>query len=86
MSADDSAEASPTPRDGLAAQLRQLEDFVARSESAGDALPPEATVMVARLREIMQALDGLSTSFGGLNVPPLDAPDAPDVPETPEAT
>ena len=83
MSADDSADASATPRDGLAAQLRQLEDFVARSESAGDTLPPEAVVMVARLREIMQALDGLSTSFGGLNVPPLDAV---DVPETPDAT
>ncbi len=83
MSGDDSAEAPATPRDGLAAQLRQLEDFVARTESAGDALPPEAVVMVARLREIMQALDGLSTSFGGLNVPPLGAP---DLPATPDAT
>ena len=81
MSADESAASAGTPRDGLAAQLRQLEDFVARSESAGDDLPPEAAVMVARLREIMQALDGLSTSFGGLNVPPRDAPDEQPTPD-----
>ena len=81
MSGDDSADASATPRDGLAAQLRQLEDFVARSESAGDALPPEAAVMVARLREIMQALDGLSTSFGGLTIPPHVTTDEPTPPD-----
>ena len=81
MIADDSAESSATPRDGLAAQLRQLEDFVARSESAGDELPPEAAVMVARLREIMQALEGLTSSFHGLNAEsPHDATAAEEVP------
>ena len=50
-------------RDGLATQLRALEEFVARSESEGDALPPEAMEMIARLREIVHALDGLSASI-----------------------
>lgn len=53
------------PRDGLAAQLRQLEDFVARAASDGEDLPPAALEMIARLREIMQALDGLSSTLGG---------------------
>lgn len=52
------------PRDGLATQLRQLEDFVARAESDGEELPPAALEMIARLREIMQALDGLSSTLG----------------------
>ena len=51
------------PRDGLATQLRQLEDFVARAESDGEELPPAALEMIARLREIMQALDGLSSTL-----------------------
>ena len=50
-------------RDGLVAQLRQLEAFVERSESAGDPLPPEAMHMIVRLREIVQALDGLTASM-----------------------
>jgi hypothetical protein len=55
---------SPSPRDGLAQQLRQLEEFVARTESSGDEMPAEAVEMIARLREIMEALDGLSASMG----------------------
>ncbi|MBA3673165.1 MAG: hypothetical protein H0W68_14235 [Gemmatimonadaceae bacterium] len=51
------------PRAPLAAQLQELELFVARLESDGEELPPEAVVMVARLREIVQALDGLSASL-----------------------
>ncbi|MEP7001627.1 MAG: hypothetical protein ABI969_14165 [bacterium] len=67
MNADESVPVTAAPRDGLAAQLRQLEDFVAQAESEGEELPPEAVEMVARLREIMQALDGLSISFDGLS-------------------
>ena len=68
-----------TPRDGLAAQLRQLEEFVARVETEGGELPPEATEMVSRLREIMQALDGLTSSLEGLDA---GAPPAPADPST----
>ena len=63
MSAEEIGMETATPRDGLAVQLRQLEAFVARAESDGDTLPREAVEMVARLREIMQALEGLSSSF-----------------------
>ena len=76
MSADEQVPGAATPRDGLAAQLRQLEDFVARAESDGGELPPEAVEMVARLREIMEALDGLSSSFEGLNTTLPTSPDA----------
>ena len=55
---------SPSPREGLAQQLRQLEEVVARTESDGDEMPAEAVEMIARLREIMEALDGLSASMG----------------------
>ena len=58
------------PRDGLATQLRQLEDFVARAESDGEELPPAALEMIARLREIMQALDGLSSTLGATSAAP----------------
>jgi hypothetical protein len=60
-------------RDGLAAQLRQLEAFVARSEASGGDLPPEAVEMVARLREIVQALDGLTSSMTEPPHPPDSA-------------
>ncbi|MDB4889453.1 MAG: hypothetical protein JWL61_1308 [Gemmatimonadetes bacterium] len=53
-----------SPREGLAQQLRQLEDFVTRTESEGGEMPAEAVEMIARLREIMEALDGLSASMG----------------------
>jgi hypothetical protein len=58
-------------RDGLAAQLRDLEAFVARSDAAGDSLPPEAHEMIARLREIVAALDGLTASLGEPERPAL---------------
>jgi len=48
---------------GLVAQLRQLEDFAARTVAEGDALPPQATEMILHLREIVSALDGLTASM-----------------------
>lgn len=48
---------------GLVAQLRQLEDFAARTVAEGDSLPPQATEMILHLREIVQALDGLTASM-----------------------
>ena len=55
--------AAAAGRDGLAAQLRALESYVANAEAIGRALPPEATEMIARLRELVRALDGLTASF-----------------------
>lgn len=51
-------------REGLAAQLRELEEFVEKSRAAGEELPAEASAMVERLREIVRALDGLTSSLG----------------------
>lgn len=50
-------------REGLATQLRELEAFVARTEAGGESLPPEAVEMIERLREIVRALDGLTSSL-----------------------
>jgi len=55
---------SPDARQDLALKLQQLEDFVARAESAGEELPPEAVEVVNHLREIMRALDGLTKEAG----------------------
>jgi GNAT superfamily N-acetyltransferase len=55
--------AAAAGRDGLATQLRELEAYLADSQAAGQAFPPEATEMVARLRELVAALDGLAASF-----------------------
>lgn len=55
--------AAAAGREGLATQLRELEAFVARSEADGEPLPPEAVEMIARLREIVRALDGLTSSL-----------------------
>ena len=61
-----------SPRDGLAEQLRQLEDYVAQAGGEGRDIPPQAAEMIARLKEIMQALDGLTASLGEEQVPPPD--------------
>jgi hypothetical protein len=63
MSADEQLPEAAAGREGLATQLRELEAFVARAEAAGDDMPPEALEMVERLREIVRALDGLTSSF-----------------------
>lgn len=63
MSTAESAPDAGNPGDGLADQLKQLEAFVAKAEAAGDDLPPEAAVMVDTLREIIQALQGLTSSL-----------------------
>lgn len=65
-------------RAGLLAQLKQLEDFAARTVSEGDALPPQATEMILHLREIVEALDGLASSMA--EPPPGNAGISPDGP------
>lgn len=64
MSEEASSTDGTAGRDGLVSQLRELEAFVARADVEGDELPPEALEMMARLREIVHALDGLTASFG----------------------
>lgn len=62
---DEINDAAAAGRAGLATQLQQLEAFVARAEADGEELPAEAVEMIARLREIVRALDGLTSSMGG---------------------
>lgn len=62
---DNINDAAAAGREGLAEQLRELEAFVQRTQAEGEDLPPEALEMVARLREIVHALDGLTSSLGG---------------------
>jgi len=81
MSAAESTPVATTARDEFAAQLRQLEEFVARAESKGEELPPQAAEMMSRVREIMDALDGLSTIIGGLNTPLPNVPSESPKPE-----
>ena len=49
----------PTGSDAVA----ELEAFIAETEARGEPVPPEARVMLAHLRELMAALEGLRKSF-----------------------
>src|SRR5450755_3752077 len=68
MSADENIPSPEQSRDAFAAQLRELETFMASTEA--DDLPPEAVEMMTRLREVVLALDGLTSTLG------LASPDA----------
>jgi hypothetical protein len=63
-SAKEERPSAAVTRQGLTTQLRELEAFIARSEAAGESLPPEALEMVDKLREIVRALDALTSSLG----------------------
>ncbi len=44
--------------------VAELEAYIAQTEARGESVPPEARVMLARLRELMAALRGLTESLG----------------------
>ena len=50
-------------RGDLAAQMRRLEAFVADAHARGEEVPPEAGVMIARLKELGGPLDHLTKSI-----------------------
>ena len=72
--ASDDAASAAMGRADLAAQLHHLEAFATRSVAAGEELPPQLVEMIARLREIVQALDGLAASMAD----DASAPDGDD--------
>jgi glucose-6-phosphate 1-epimerase len=74
MSAAETTPVAAAARDEFAAQLRQLEEFVARAESTGDELPPEVWEMKSRLDALMRALDGLAGTMDGLSTPLPNVP------------
>ena len=43
--------------------VAELEAFIVQTEARGEPVPPEARVMLDRLRELMAALKGLTASF-----------------------
>jgi hypothetical protein len=49
----------PTGSDAIA----ELEAFIAQTEARGEPIPPEARAMLARLKELMAAIEELRTSF-----------------------
>jgi hypothetical protein len=55
--------ARPADAAGLAAQVRRMEIAVAAMVTRGEAVPPEAERMLARLREVAVALEGLTASL-----------------------
>ena len=50
-------------RGDLAAQMKRLEAFVANAHARGEEVPPEAGLMIARLKELVGALDDLTKSM-----------------------
>ena len=50
-------------RPGLAAQVTRMEVEIAQLVARGEPVPPEAERMLARLREVAVALEGLRESF-----------------------
>ena len=48
----------------FAGPLAAMEAEIAAAEQRGDPVMPQAYAMVARLRELMSALDGLNASLG----------------------
>ncbi|MFN2567703.1 MAG: hypothetical protein ABR499_22135 [Gemmatimonadaceae bacterium] len=68
-------ERGPDPSEPLADPVAELEEFIADTERRGEPVPPEARMMLARLRELMSALHGLTASFDERAQPP-PSPDA----------
>jgi hypothetical protein len=50
--------------------IAELEAFIAQTEARGEAVPPEAHMMLQRLRELMAALRGLTASLDERAPPP----------------
>lgn len=69
MTPDDKLDAFENP-------AAELEARIAEASGRGDAVPPEAYAMLARLRELMDAIKGLNATVGGGDggAPGEDAP------------
>ena len=60
-------------REQLEGQVGQLQAFLDAAAARGEEVPPEASAMLDRLREIVVALDRLSASIADSgNEPPPD--------------
>jgi glucose-6-phosphate 1-epimerase len=64
MSAIDDTSAAEVRKD-FAEKMANLEAFMQKAEASGDEIPAEAVEVMTHLRELMQALDGLTKELGG---------------------
>lgn len=72
----------PTPADpnAFAGPLAEMEAHIKEAEARGEQLPPQAYALLAKLRELVEALKELSGTLGQ----PTGAPDGPpSVPSAP---
>jgi hypothetical protein len=58
--------------------VAELEAFIAEAEARGETVPAEAHMMLARLRELMAALRGLTSSLEERGEPPKRSTEEPD--------
>jgi glucose-6-phosphate 1-epimerase len=56
---------TPEARKDFAEKLQQLEAFMEKTKATGEEVPPEALELVTHLREIIDALTGLTKELGG---------------------
>lgn len=62
--------------DSFLAHASALEARIEAAEAAGDDVPAEARIMLASLRDLAQAVDGLRTTINEAGTPAGPAPDA----------
>lgn len=62
--------------DSFLTHASALEARIAAAEAAGDDVPAEARIMLASLRDLAQAVDGLRTTINETSAPAGPAPDA----------
>ena len=60
---DDTHDRAAAGRTGLAEQMQRLQAYVADAHARGEDVPPEADMMIARLKELVGALDDLTSSL-----------------------
>ena len=65
------ARAGEADLEAFAAHADELEARIAEAESRGEPLPPQAHAMLASLRELARAVEGLRASMG--DAPPGDS-------------
>ena len=70
--------------DSFLTHASALEARIAAAEAAGDDVPPEARIMLASLRDLAQAVDGLRTTIHETEAP-APAPDAAQPPRSPDS-
>ena len=67
---------NPADPDAFSAPLAEMEAHIKEAESRGEQLPPQAYALVAKLRELISALQELNGTLGPA-AEPKSRPDEP---------